>query len=117
MQMVEGDKIIARGIFSKYEGGDFERNSISIIDRALVIYFLKGTKPNRTIMEAYKNDELEKFQSIVKYGSFDGDRKSTRLNSSHVASSYAVLCLKIKKEDITEAQLVTLRGQNGETEE
>jgi len=72
MQMVEDDKIIARGIFSKYEGGDFERNSISIIDRALVIYFLKGTKPNRTIMEAYKNDELEKFQSIVKSGSFDG---------------------------------------------
>src|SRR5207253_8629017 len=24
----------------------------------------------------------------------DGDRKSTRLNSSHVASSYAVFCLK-----------------------
>src|SRR6266508_3727467 len=26
------------------------------------------------------------------------DRKSTRLNSSHVASSYAVFCLKKKKE-------------------
>src|SRR5690606_41821719 len=26
------------------------------------------------------------------------DRKSTRLNSSHVKSSYAVLCLKKKKE-------------------
>src|SRR5690625_5598051 len=26
-----------------------------------------------------------------------GDRKSTRLNSSHVAISYAVFCLKIKK--------------------
>src|SRR5690606_39816339 len=26
-----------------------------------------------------------------------GDRKSTRLNSSHVKSSYAVFCLKIKK--------------------
>src|SRR5690625_6091228 len=26
----------------------------------------------------------------------DKDRKSTRLNSSHVAISYAVLCLKIK---------------------
>src|SRR5690625_7035018 len=28
------------------------------------------------------------------------DRKSTRLNSSHVAKSYAVFCLKKKKEDI-----------------
>src|SRR5699024_12607731 len=27
----------------------------------------------------------------------DGDRKSTRLNSSHVSKSYAVLCLKQKK--------------------
>src|SRR5690625_6600255 len=26
-----------------------------------------------------------------------GDRKSTRLNSSHVAISYAVFCLKIKR--------------------
>src|SRR5690625_6619314 len=28
-----------------------------------------------------------------------GDRKSTRLNSSHVAISYAVFCLKKKKEN------------------
>src|SRR5690625_7032136 len=32
-------------------------------------------------------------------GSFTGkDRKSTRLNSSHVAISYAVFCLKKKKQ-------------------
>src|SRR5437868_11455082 len=29
----------------------------------------------------------------------DGDRKSTRLNSSHVSISYAVFCLKKKKRD------------------
>src|SRR5207253_10337165 len=29
---------------------------------------------------------------------FAGDRKSTRLNSSHVALSYAVFCLKKKKK-------------------
>src|SRR5207253_10218645 len=28
-----------------------------------------------------------------------GDRKSTRLNSSHVAISYAVFCLKKKKQE------------------
>src|SRR5207253_7426390 len=34
----------------------------------------------------------------ARYGSrpVDGDRKSTRLNSSHVAISYAVFCLKKK---------------------
>src|SRR5690625_6055476 len=31
------------------------------------------------------------------------DRKSTRLNSSHVAISYAVFCLKKKKEPTIEA--------------
>src|SRR5439155_19566837 len=30
---------------------------------------------------------------------FNGDRKSTRLNSSHVAISYAVFCLKKKKKN------------------
>src|SRR5690625_5587511 len=30
-----------------------------------------------------------------------GDRKSTRLNSSHVAISYAVFCLKKKKQTTT----------------
>src|SRR5690625_6671401 len=32
----------------------------------------------------------------------DRDRKSTRLNSSHVAISYAVFCLKKKKQDKTD---------------
>src|SRR5439155_27165670 len=32
----------------------------------------------------------------------DKDRKSTRLNSSHVAISYAVFCLKKKKKSIDE---------------
>src|SRR5437588_8958998 len=31
----------------------------------------------------------------------DGDRKSTRLNSSHTVISYAVFCLKKKKETVT----------------
>src|SRR5699024_7380347 len=32
----------------------------------------------------------------IKSGSNSGDRKSTRLNSSHVSTSYAVFCLKKK---------------------
>src|SRR5690606_13533103 len=34
-------------------------------------------------------------------GAQDADRKSTRLNSSHVKNSYAVFCLKKKKKDPT----------------
>src|SRR5690625_6925423 len=33
---------------------------------------------------------------LLAHGYFDQDRKSTRLNSSHVAISYAVFCLKKK---------------------
>src|SRR5690242_21000672 len=33
-------------------------------------------------------------------GRADGDRKSTRLNSSHMSISYAVFCLKKKKKNI-----------------
>src|SRR5690625_5750467 len=36
------------------------------------------------------------------------DRKSTRLNSSHVAISYAVFCLKKKKEILRKCVRVTM---------
>src|SRR5439155_5782608 len=43
------------------------------------------------------------------------DRKSTRLNSSHVANSYAVFCLKKKKATLTAKQAELLGGlQNRE---
>src|SRR5439155_24273935 len=41
--------------------------------------------------------ERERLEKAVRKGA-NGDRKSTRLNSSHVAISYAVFCLKKKKK-------------------
>src|SRR2546426_5317822 len=38
-------------------------------------------------------------QSNVGVADFAGDRKSTRLNSSHLVISYAVFCLKKKKKN------------------
>src|SRR5258705_10237697 len=38
----------------------------------------------------------------------EGDRKSTRLNSSHLGISYAVFCLKKKKYKISVGHLVLL---------
>src|ERR1022692_1994740 len=38
---------------------------------------------------------------------FRSDRKSTRLNSSHLVISYAVFCLKKKKTNINSSHLVT----------
>src|SRR5699024_11864339 len=42
---------------------------------------------------------------IEHHGTLLGDRKSTRLNSSHVSISYAVFCLKKKKKDLRSAPL------------
>src|SRR2546426_9012094 len=42
-------------------------------------------------------DELE---IKIAQGSKPGDRKSTRLNSSHLVISYAVFCLKKKKREL-----------------
>src|SRR5690625_6798376 len=44
-----------------------------------------------TRMQKIMNQSIEPSES--------GDRKSTRLNSSHVAISYAVFCLKKKRRD------------------
>src|SRR5207253_10023517 len=40
------------------------------------------------------------------------DRKSTRLNSSHVAISYAVFCLKKKKKKISKKYNKTTKKEN-----
>src|SRR5438034_6342185 len=44
-----------------------------------------------------------------------GDRKSTRLNSSHTVISYAVFCLKKKKENHTIEQLNTANSTTSHT--
>src|SRR5204862_4890412 len=40
-----------------------------------------------------------------------GDRKSTRLNSSHVEHSYAVFCLKKKRVGLADADFLERRGK------
>src|SRR5438445_6489509 len=43
------------------------------------------------------DERVERGQSGSRVEGFAGDRKSTRLNSSHANISYAVFCLKKKK--------------------
>src|SRR5258708_34445538 len=55
----------------------------------------------RTIFNSYQGLLLDTAQSIDESHSArtaEGDRKSTRLNSSHQIISYAVFCLKKKKK-------------------
>src|SRR5437660_2753697 len=77
---------------------------------ALILPVFAGENP-RTQTEAAKTPEpgfmltLETVEApgidIKPYFTAVADRKSTRLNSSHVAISYAVFCLKKKKKTRT----------------
>src|SRR5690625_6676394 len=57
------------------------------------------TDPLRRLLDAVLDEEsrtLSQMAGLAYTSPFHLDRKSTRLNSSHVASSYAVFCLKKK---------------------
>src|SRR5690625_6574675 len=70
---------------------------------------LRGKEPERIKMRADNRAGLHKCVDLVvrqshgylfmSYFTSPVDRKSTRLNSSHVAISYAVFCLKKKNGD------------------
>src|SRR5690606_39371360 len=52
---------------------------------------------NHRVFLLFRSSPTKKF--MVFWNSRASDRKSTRLNSSHVKISYAVFCLKKKKKD------------------
>ncbi|MBP5426705.1 MAG: hypothetical protein J6Y29_02235 [Clostridiales bacterium] len=64
----EDGHIEAKGRFAKFEGGNFMQNSLTIIDRALVNYYIHGKPVADTVIEAYKNNDLAPFQIICKMG-------------------------------------------------
>ena len=54
-------------------GGNFMQNSLSIIDRALVNYYIYDIPVHQTVIETYKNNDLAPFQIVCKMGStYDG---------------------------------------------
>lgn len=68
----QNGKVKAKGRFSNFNGGDFERNSLAVIDKALVDYFIYGKKVNKTVVDLWKANKLDYFQNVVKAGTFDG---------------------------------------------
>src|SRR2546426_9717882 len=78
----------------------------------LFFFFLMIRRPPRSTLFPYTT-LFRSLSTIVTAGtgtpftvvsgrnqSLDGDRKSTRLNSSHLVISYAVFCLKKKRETL-----------------
>src|SRR5699024_11733404 len=86
---------------SFYEGGDLFYSFYPDFDRGSLAYY---ELPN--ILKLLKTYRLHEAFSVIPV--FDTlianndrhceDRKSTRLNSSHVSISYAVFCLKKKRQ-------------------
>src|SRR5262245_64171285 len=58
--------------------------------------FRSHTQPRRIAAQAVASRLAAELD--VRVGEAVGDRKSTRLNSSHLGISYAVFCLKKKKQ-------------------
>src|SRR5215204_7066776 len=75
-------------------------------------FFLMIRRPPRSTLFPYTTlfRSLE-YLSVKRHSSprrftdrYSGDRKSTRLNSSHTVISYAVFCLKKKKKHVSRVQ-------------
>src|SRR5690625_6284723 len=75
-------KIFQSGPFKKY------RDTHLVVAKTAVI-------PPLTVWRLIEFSLIKHYDHLPRPGI--GDRKSTRLNSSHVAISYAVFCLKKKK--------------------
>src|SRR5439155_1497453 len=61
-----------------------------------VVCFLWGVLAERVLLKRHQPQHHILVFRMAAHALVVGDRKSTRLNSSHVAISYAVLCLKKK---------------------
>src|SRR5437867_8474912 len=83
--------------FGELFGGGFDRIKAGVSGGRLVVPFEKGAKP---VLIPSRAPALAKpFRMRIAggwLGALEGDRKSTRLNSSHRTISYAVFCLKKK---------------------
>src|SRR5690625_5754673 len=75
-------------------------------------YLSTSIAHEETILFLISAEDMRKvMQNNSKVAYFLADRKSTRLNSSHVAISYAVFCLKKKKKQNTRKYQTVLRDK------
>src|SRR2546430_8299827 len=77
--------------------------TLSLHDALPIFGTVHGEQPRRVL--AWKARYIDRRRR----SSADGDRKSTRLNSSHSQISYAVFCLK-KKKEATAARIIAVES-------
>src|SRR5437588_5143684 len=65
------------------------------------------------VLEQLAEDKRERSRALARERDLlEGDRKSTRLNSSHTVISYAVFCLKKKRKVTSKGKTERMRIQN-----
>ncbi len=69
----DNGKIKAKGRFAKFDHKGFEQNTLTIIDKALVNYYIHGKSISDTIIECYTSGDIVPFQIVAKMGgTFNG---------------------------------------------
>ena len=64
----EDGKIKGKGLFEKYDGGDFEKNNLTIIPMALKEYYINNKNIRETITEMIEKNNVTPLQQIAKMG-------------------------------------------------
>src|SRR3989454_9561901 len=77
-----------------------------LVESTTIESMIMNLAPNRIVLPTFDRRRghpvlfsSEVLEEILALGPSEGDRKSTRLNSSHLVISYAVFCLKKKKNN------------------
>src|SRR5207244_8127125 len=86
---------------TKEHGFDLDAIAAAITPETRLVFLANPNNPTGTLFDAAALDQfLAKVPEDVIVIVDEADRKSTRLNSSHQIISYAVFCLK-KKKNVT----------------
>lgn len=64
----EDGKIKGKGLFEKYDGGDFEKNNLTVIPMALKEYYINNKNIRETITEMIEKNNVIPMQQIAKMG-------------------------------------------------
>src|SRR5690625_6524670 len=89
----EIETMLHKGEINAQELVDLSLSQIDEVDEEVKAFLT--VEAEKAKEKAKQLDEKNAYDG--KLAAIPGDRKSTRLNSSHVAISYAVFCLKKKK--------------------
>src|SRR5690606_39709316 len=96
---------LATGVASPYavenDGGAVHSLEIPRRSDRSVEYLVCAERSCKTVVASVSTRAWQRMLSGRRLDLLDPDRKSTRLNSSHVKISYAVFCLKKKTKTLT----------------